>query len=81
VDLNVSQNGNHRILLEAICRIDQSLIRLNFQDSRQMPRHAINSKGIAIGYTAILSNSLINNLRYGYIRQGPDWRESVISTT
>jgi hypothetical protein len=27
------------------------------------------SKGIAVGYTATLSTSLINNFRYGYIRQ------------
>jgi len=29
-----------------------------------------NSKGIAAGYTALLRNNLINNLRYAFIRQG-----------
>jgi hypothetical protein len=29
-----------------------------------------NSKGIAGGYTALLSNTLINNFRYAFIRQG-----------
>jgi hypothetical protein len=29
-----------------------------------------NNKGFAIGYTAILSSNLVNNLRYGYTRQG-----------
>jgi hypothetical protein len=31
-----------------------------------------NNKGFAVGYTAILSNSLVNNLRYGFTRQGVD---------
>src|SRR5205814_1308754 len=38
-----------------------------------MPANATNfdnSKGVAIGYTAVLSSALINNLRYGYVRQG-----------
>jgi hypothetical protein len=29
-----------------------------------------NNKGLAIGHTWMLTNSLVNNLRYGYIRQG-----------
>jgi hypothetical protein len=29
-----------------------------------------NSKGIAIGYTAVLTPNVINNIRYGYVRQG-----------
>jgi hypothetical protein len=29
-----------------------------------------NSKGVAVGYTALLSNNIINNFRYAFIRQG-----------
>ncbi len=29
-----------------------------------------NNKGFAVGYTAVLSSSLVNNLRYGFTRQG-----------
>ncbi len=29
-----------------------------------------NNKGFAVGYTAVLSNSLVNNFRYGLTRQG-----------
>ena len=29
-----------------------------------------NSKGLSAGYTAVLSPTLINNFRYGYVRQG-----------
>jgi hypothetical protein len=32
----------------------------------------VNSKGLTVGYTATLSNTLINNFRYGYTRQGLD---------
>jgi hypothetical protein len=31
-----------------------------------------NSKGLIVGYTATISSNLINNLRYGLIRQGTD---------
>lgn len=31
-----------------------------------------NSKGFALGYTAILTSNLVNNLRYGLTRQGVD---------
>ena len=29
-----------------------------------------NSKALSVGYTALFSSTLINNLRYGYVRQG-----------
>src|SRR6266496_3207479 len=29
-----------------------------------------NSKGVFVGYTALLTNTLVNNLRYGFVRQG-----------
>jgi hypothetical protein len=31
-----------------------------------------NNKGFAVGYTAILTSNLVNNLRYGFTRQGVD---------
>ena len=31
-----------------------------------------NSKGFAVGYTIVLSSNLVNNLRYGFTRQGVD---------
>jgi len=70
LDLNVSQNGNHRIFVRG--NLQDDTIADPPQFPGQPPNFSTrdNSKGIAIGYTAILSNSLINNLRYGYIRQG-----------
>ncbi len=32
--------------------------------------HLNSSKGLIVGYTAVLRTNLLNNLRYGYIRQG-----------
>ena len=44
--------------------------RLNFPVCRQITSSPTTAKGIAAGYTALLSNTLINNFRYAFIRQG-----------
>ncbi len=69
-DFKLTQSGNHSLF-----------VRLNLQNDReQTPPQLVgqpgndfrtdNSKGIAVGYTALLSNTLINNFRYAFVRQG-----------
>jgi hypothetical protein len=70
LDMNLSANGNHKLFIRGNLQDDR------IQDPPQFPgqppndNRYDNSKGVAIGYTAILSNTLINNLRYGFVRQG-----------
>jgi hypothetical protein len=83
LDLNVDQAGNHKIFVRGNLQDDHFVADVtaippggSFADQQQFPgqpnnaTNIDNSKGIAIGYTAILGHSLINNLRYGFIRQG-----------
>ncbi|HUJ71490.1 MAG TPA: TonB-dependent receptor, partial [Verrucomicrobiae bacterium] len=63
-------NGNHRLFLRGNLQGDRTLDAAEFPG--QPPSQVLhnNSKGLAAGYTAVLSNTLINNLRYGFVRQG-----------
>jgi hypothetical protein len=72
LDYNITQNGNHRIFVRGIMngdRIDQAA---------QFPGMAPNiaqvtvAKSLAVGYTAVLTNNLINNFHYGLTRQAVD---------
>ena len=70
LDYKLTQSGNHSLFVKGHLQ--------NFHNSNapqfpgQPPNDFLtdNSKGIFAGYTALLSSTLVNNLRYGYIRQG-----------
>jgi len=69
IDYNITQNGNHRIFVRGIMNGDRS------DNAPQFPGMIANiaqttvAKSLAVGYTAVLSHSLINNFRYGLTRQ------------
>src|SRR4051812_12226100 len=81
LDLNVDQGGNHKVFVRGNLQ-DDHFVSDNvsgsgsFSDQQQfpgMPNNATtfnNSKGVALGYTAILGNNLINSLRYAFTRIG-----------
>ena len=68
IDYNLS--GKQRIFVRGNLQNDNRL------DPRQYPTSSPNSqlfddsKGIAVGHVWTLSDSIVNNLRYGFIRQG-----------
>jgi hypothetical protein len=72
IDYNITQNGNHRLFVRGIMNGDRS------DNPSQFPGMAPNiaqvtvAKSLAVGYTAVLSPTLINNFRYGFIRQAVD---------
>jgi hypothetical protein len=72
LDYNLTSNGSHQVFLRSNLQNDH----LTGSDGSQFPGQppntvqTNNSKGLAAGYTAVLSNTLVNNFRYGYIRQG-----------
>jgi hypothetical protein len=76
LDYNLTRNANHRLFVRGNLQSD-NIAGLGI-DGPQFPGAApgqttfSNNKGIAIGYTALLHSNLINNFRYGYIRQGFD---------
>jgi len=72
LDYKITPNGNHTLFVRGNLQNDRELFAAEFpgQPPGQIVRN--NSKGIAAGYTAVLSNTLINNFRYAFIRQGVD---------
>lgn len=72
LDYKLTQNGNHSLFVRGNLQNDRERFAAEFPG--QPPGEIIrnNSKGIAAGYTAVLSNTLINNFRYAFVRQGVD---------
>jgi hypothetical protein len=81
LDHKITANGNHSIFIRGNLQNDH-LVHAEgcppvtdsacpqFPGSPASQASAGNSKGLTAGYTAVLSSNLINNLRYGYVRQG-----------
>src|SRR6185437_6609888 len=76
LDYNLTQNGNHRLFVRGNLQND-SVAGLG-NDGPEFPgdpsnvTNKTNNKGVSVGYTAILRDNLINNFRYGFIREGID---------
>jgi hypothetical protein len=70
LDWNIKRDGSQRVFVRGNLQDDQTLDAAQFPG--QPPSETIegNNKGIAAGYTAILSPRLIDNLRFAYIREG-----------
>jgi Carboxypeptidase regulatory-like domain len=81
LDFNLTKNGNHRVFVRGGLNNDHAAdlggsASLTGQAGPQFPGlptnlvGIANSKSLLVGYTAMLRNNLINNFRYGFIRQG-----------
>ena len=76
LDYKLTQSGNHTLFVKGHLENFHGNIDTLQADVAQFPGqppnifHTINSKGLFAGYTALISPTLVNNLRYGYIRQG-----------
>lgn len=80
LDYSLTSNGNHRIFVRGIMNNDQEAERnsgntvsgdggIQFPGQEQNQIEHDNNKGFTAGYTATLSNTLINNFHFGYISQ------------
>jgi hypothetical protein len=75
LDYKLTASGNHSLFVKGHLenfRNDGSSSATVQQFPGQAPNDFLtnNSKGLFVGYTALLTPTLVNNLRYGYIRQG-----------
>lgn len=70
LDYKITPNGNHSLFLRGNLQNDHESQPPQYPGLPANHFLTDNSKGIAAGYTALLSNTLINNLRYAFIRQG-----------
>jgi hypothetical protein len=69
IDYKITQNGNHTLFVRGNLQNDRTSDPPQFPGLIPTLTDVIPSKGLAAGYTAVLSSTLINNFRYGFIRQ------------
>lgn len=74
LDYNITQNGNHRLFVRGNLMGDKLSRDPQFPGKPPRLTDQDNSKGIAVGYTALLGNNKVNNFRYAFVRQGTSSR-------
>ena len=72
LDYNITQDGNHRLFVRGIMNGDRVDNAAQFPGLPPNIAQVTVAKSLAVGYTAVLSPTLINNFRYGLIRQAID---------
>jgi len=72
LDWNLTSNGKHTVFWRGNLQNDNEPTSPAFPGQPPSTSTLTNSKGFAAGYTAILTNNLVNNFRYGFTRQGVD---------
>ena len=78
LDYKLNESGSHALFVKGHLQNFHGASTADFTNliSAQFPTdplsdiHTDNSKGLFAGYTALLGNNKVNNLRYGFIRQG-----------
>jgi hypothetical protein len=73
LDYKLTQSGNHSLFLKGHLQNFRESSNFTVPQFPGLPPNLFdtdNSKGVFVGYTALFSSTLVNNLRYGFIRQG-----------
>ena len=73
LDFNLDPQGKNTVFIRGNLQNDHEALPPQFDQPVAQPPTDIltnNSKGIAVGYTALLSGTRINNFRYAFVRQG-----------
>jgi hypothetical protein len=72
IDYNITRSGSHRLFVRGNYQTDRDALPPQFPG--QPPADVIRdtSRAIAVGYTAVLSKSVINSFHYGLTRQSQD---------
>ncbi len=70
LDYKINASGTHSLFVRGNLQNDHESQPPQFPGQPPYAFLTNNSKGIAAGYTALIKNNLINNFRYGFIRQG-----------
>jgi Carboxypeptidase regulatory-like domain len=83
LDYNLTRNGNHRLFVRGILNGDRAAqssdtTSITGDGGSQFPHEPANltvvntSKALTVGYTATITSSMINDFRFGYIREALD---------
>jgi Carboxypeptidase regulatory-like domain len=70
LDYKITPNGNHSLFVRGNLQNDHESQPPQYPGLPPNNFITDNSKGIAAGYTALLTNTFVNNFRYAFIRQG-----------
>jgi hypothetical protein len=70
LDYKINASGSHSLFVRGNLQNDHESQSPQFPGQPAFDYLTNNSKGIAVGYTALIRNNLINNFRYAFIRQG-----------
>lgn len=70
LDYKLTSNGNHTLFVRGNLQNDHVLDPPQFPGGSANHFLTNNSKGIAVGYTALLRPNLVNSFRYSFVRQG-----------
>jgi hypothetical protein len=70
LDYKLTQNGNHSLFVKGHLQNFHNKSAPQFPGQPANDFFTNNSKGLFVGYTALFSPTIVNNLRYGFIRQG-----------
>jgi hypothetical protein len=70
LDYKINASGTHSLFVRGNLQNDHEKQPPQFPGQPPFAFVTNNSKGIAAGYTALISNNVINNFRYAFIRQG-----------
>jgi len=72
IDWNVTSDGKHSLFWRGNLQDDNEPTAPAFPGQVPQTITLTNSKGFAAGYTYLITNNLVNDLRYGLTRQGVD---------
>ena len=82
IDVNLKRDGSHRLFVRGNLQNDNQVPGITYSGENSVggapqfpgqPANEVdteNSKGLAVGYSATFTTTFLNNLRYGFIRQG-----------
>jgi hypothetical protein len=69
VDYNITQNGKHRVSVSgALANVSNPQAQFLPGEAPELTQVNFN-KGIIVGYTGVVTNTIVNSFRYGYVRE------------
>jgi hypothetical protein len=72
IDYNLTKSGSHRLFIRGNYQTDRDSLPPQFPGQPAANILRDTSRALAVGYTAVLSNTVINSFHYGLTRQSQD---------
>ena len=69
IDYNINRSGTHRLFARGNYQADKQSFAPQYAGLQPNDARRVTSRALAIGYTAVLSNTLVNSFHYGLTRQ------------